>query len=221
MGSKGNFPRLYPILDASFLASAEDRAAFLERLVGDLAQAGVEVLQYRNKTGTEAEVLADARVIREAAGSGTLLILNDWPELALAAEFDGVHVGQRDVSPVQARAIVGPGKIVGVSTHSEAQLRMADREPVDYLAIGPVFATATKANPDPVVGLDGVRMARSLTSKTLVAIGGITVENAGAVRQAGADSIAVISAIFAPGFDASKSAADFLRVFLKTPSWGQ
>lgn len=211
MGSKGNFPSLYPILDAACLA-AEDRAAFLGRLVGDLAQVGVEVLQYRNKTGTEAEILADARAMREAAGSGLLLILNDWPELAVAAGFDGVHVGQADLSPAEARGIVGPGKILGVSTHNEAQLRAADRELVDYIAIGPVFATATKANPDPVVGLEGVRLARCLTSQTLVAIGGITVENAAAVRQAGADSIALISAIFSPGRDAAKSAADFVRI---------
>jgi len=220
MGSNRNFPLLYPILDAAFLA-VEDRAAFLGRLTRDLARAGVEVLQYRNKTGTEAEILADAHVMRKAAGSELLLILNDWPEQAAAAGFDGVHVGQTDLSPAEARGIVGPGKIVGVSTHNEAQLRAADREPVDYIAIGPVFATATKANPDPVVGLDGVRLARSLTRKTLVAIGGITLENAAAVRQAGADSIAVISAIFAPGRDAAKSAEDFLRVFLKTPSRGQ
>ena len=221
MGSNRNFPQLYPILDTSFLDSVEDRAAFLGRLVGDLAQAGVDVLQYRNKTGTEAEIFADARVMREAAGSGLLLIMNDRPDLAVAAGFDGVHVGQTDVSPVEARGIVGPAKILGVSTHNEVQLRAADREPVDYIAIGPVFATATKANPDPIVGIEGIRIARSLTRKTLVAIGGITVENAAAVRQAGADSIAVISAIFAPGRDAAKSAEDFLRVFLKTPSQRQ
>lgn len=218
MGSLRSFPPLYPILDAAFLESAEDRDTFLRQLIRDLADAGISVLQYRNKTGTEAEILADAHVMRDAAGSRLLLILNDWPELAVAAGFDGVHVGQTDLSPAEARGIVGPGKIVGVSTHNEAQLRAADREPVDYIAIGPVFATATKANSDPVVGLEGVRLARSLTRKTLVAIGGITVENAAAVRRAGADSIAVISAIFSPGRDAAKSAEDFLRVFLRTPS---
>jgi thiamine-phosphate pyrophosphorylase len=214
MGWDGKFPALYPILDAPFLAEAQDRAAFLRRLVGDLAAAGVGVLQYRNKTGTEAEILADARVMREAAGSGMLLVLNDWPEFAVAAGFDGVHVGQTDLSPTEARGIVGPGKIVGVSTHNEAQLRVADAEPVGYIAIGPVFTTTTKANPDPVVGLEGVRMGRMLTSKPLVAIGGITVENAVEVRRAGADSVAVISAIFSPGRDAARSAEEFLRVLL-------
>jgi thiamine-phosphate pyrophosphorylase len=110
---------------------------------------------------------------------------------------------------------VGSGKIVGVSTHNEAQLRAADLQPVDYIAFGPVFATATKVNPDPVVGLEGVCMARGLTPKPLVAIGGITLGNAALGRQAGADSVAVISAIFSTGGDPAKSAADFLRIFRK------
>ena len=243
MAIKGIFPSLYPILDASYLAGADDRAGFLRHIVQGLAGASVGIVQYRNKTGDEAEILADALVMREAteywtkgtvnprlkaemsseltsqrrgvghpaAGSPMLLILNDWPELVVEAGFDGVHVGQTDVSPARARAIVGPGKIVGVSTHNEAQMRAADLEPVDYIAIGPVYATATKENPDPVVGLEGVRLARSLTRKPLVAIGGITAENAGAVLEAGADSVAVISAIFAPGEDAAKLARKFPR----------
>src|SRR6185437_2655650 len=153
----------------------------------------------------------DARVMREAAGPEMLLILNDFPGLAVEAGLDGVHVGQTDLSPAEARAIVGPGKIVGVSTHNEAQLRTADQQPVDYIAYGPVFATVTKENPDPVVGLEGLRAARGLTRKPLVAIGGITLENAASVRNAGADSVAVISAIFAPG-DAAKLATGFLQV---------
>ena len=221
MAIKGIFPSLYPILDASYLAGADDRAGFLRHIVQGLAGASVGILQYRNKTGVEAEILADALVMREAflpmsqnrdmGHPHLLLILNDWPELAMEAGFDGVHVGQTDVSPAEARAIVGPEKIVGVSTHNEAQLRAAELEPVDYIAIGPVYATATKENPDPVVGLEGVRLARSLTRKPLVAIGGITAENAGAVLKAGADSVSVISAIFAPGEDAAKLARNFPR----------
>jgi thiamine-phosphate pyrophosphorylase len=211
MRFRGKFPALYPILDASCLAASEDRAAFLRRLVEDFGGAGVGILQYRNKTGDEAEILSDARVTRDAALGRMVLILNDWPELALSAGFDGVHLGQADLSPNEARGIMGPAKIVGVSTHNEAQLRAADSQPVDYIAIGPVFATTTKQNPDPVVGLEGVRMARSLTQKTLVAIGGITLENAAIVRRAGADSVAVISAIFSSGEDPAKSAGDFLR----------
>jgi len=208
---RDHFPSLYPILDAGYLTGAEDRAGFLRHIVQGLAEAGVGILQYRNKIGGRSEILADARVMRDARDSPMLLILNDWPELVVEAGFDGVHVGQTDVSPAEARAIVGPGKIVGVSTHNEAQMRAADLEPVDYIAIGPVYATATKENPDPVVGLEGVRLARSLTRKPLVAIGGITAENAGAVLEAGADSVSVISAIFAPGEDAAKLARNFPR----------
>ena len=206
-----DFPSLYPILDAGYLAGAEDRAGFLRRLVRELAAVGVAILQYRNKAGGEAQILADARAMREAAGPETLLILNDFPGLAVEAGFDGVHVGQTDMNPAEARAIVGAGRIVGVSTHNEAQLRATARQPVDYIAFGPVFATPTKENPDPVVGLEGVRQARCLTRRPLVAIGGITLENAAAVREAGADSVAVISAIFAPGGDAAKLAAGFLQ----------
>ncbi|ERR1700761_8968006 len=211
MESKGDFPALYPILDASVLDQAADRVTLLRTLMEDLAGAGVEILQYRNKPGSEAEILADARVMRGAARS-MRLILNDWPELAVAAGFDGVHVGQSDLSPAEARGIVGPAKVVGVSTHNEAQLRAADSQQVDYIAFGPVFATTTKANPDPMVGLDGVRLGRLITRKTLVAIGGITLENAHQVRQAGADSVAVISAIFSATRSPQAQCQEFLRV---------
>lgn len=214
MNSIGAFPPVYPILDAGFLPRARDHAVILRQLVQGLANAGVRILQYRNKSGNEAEIRADARVIRDAAsGVPLLLIMNDWPELAVQVGFDGVHVGQTDMSAGEARAIVGPGRMVGVSTHNEVQLRAADLQPLDYIAIGPVFATATKENPDPVIGLDGVRLARSITPKPVVAIGGITAENARLAWQAGADSVAVISAVFANGRDPEKSFRDFMRVF--------
>jgi thiamine-phosphate pyrophosphorylase len=213
MGWNGHFPALYPILDAGFLPASALRVDFLQRLVRDLSAAGVGILQYRNKRGSELDILADARLMREALGSQMLLILNDHPALAVEVGFDGVHVGQTDLSPAEVRAIVGPDRIVGVSTHNESQLQAADTQPVDYIAYGPVFATTTKLNPDPVVGLEGLRHARTLTQKPLVAIGGITLANAAEVHQAGADSIAVISAIFSSGGDPAKSAGDFLRVF--------
>lgn len=206
----GKIPAVYPILDASFLDGAKDRAGFIGRLVRGLAEGGVGLLQYRNKSGAEAEILAEARVIAAAAGGRMLLVMNDWPVLAVEAGFDGVHVGQTDLNPAEARAIVGSAGIVGISTHNEAQVRSAEMEPVDYVAIGPVFATRTKENPDPVVGLEGVRLARGLTRKQLVAIGGITAENAATAWGAGADSVAVISSVFGASRD---PVGEFLRIF--------
>jgi len=206
-----SLPPLYPILDASLLPEFE-RGAYLVRVVCELEEAGVTLLQYRNKQN-EAHIPDDAKVIKIGATSAVKLIMNDHPDLAVSAGFDGVHVGQKDVAPNEARKIVGPEKIVGVSTHNRAQLEAADRMPVDYIAFGPVFATSSKVNPDPVVGLEGIREARRLTAKPLVAIGGITLENARAVLDAGADSVAVISAMFGSGKDSAKIAKDFLRNF--------
>src|ERR1700761_5868732 len=154
-----SLPPLYPILDASFFP-AENRSEFLSRLISELAEAGVTLLQYRNKLGTDAEILSDAAVIQQAAASRLSLIMNDRADLAVRAGFDGVHVGQEDVSPEIARRVVGPKGIVGISTHNYRQVTAADQMPVDYIAIGPVFATVSKLNPDPVVGLAGVREAR-------------------------------------------------------------
>jgi thiamine-phosphate pyrophosphorylase len=211
---KAAFPVLYPILDTGILpAPGAARQAALRVLVQELAEAGVTILQYRNKQGSQDEILEDARIMRSAAGARIKLILNDWPALAVEAEFDGVHVGQQDMSPGEARKIVGSGRIVGVSTHNEIQVRDAEKEPVDYIAVGPIYATASKQNPDPVIGLEGIRMARTLTSKSLVAIGGITMTTALEVRSAGADSIAVISAIFAGSGRPAKLAKDFLDIF--------
>jgi thiamine-phosphate pyrophosphorylase len=211
------FPRLYPILDAEWVLrevaqNRPRRQALLRRVVAELADAGVEILQYRNKQENDETVVEDARVIREAAG-GMKLILNDRAALAARIGWDGVHVGQEDLPAREARKLVGPAAWVGLSTHNETQLRAANLEPVDYIAIGPVFATGSKANPDPVIGLEGVRRALSLTNKPLVAIGGITAETAAAVIEAGADAVAVIAAIFAPGLSAGQSARDFLAKF--------
>jgi thiamine-phosphate pyrophosphorylase len=137
------------------------------------------------------------------------LIMNDRADLALVAEFDGVHVGQDDLLPESVRRIIGPDRWLGVSTHNPEQVAEADQTSADYLAIGPVFSTSSKEKPDPVVGLAGVRRARSLTRKPLVAIGGITRANAASVIEAGADSVAVISDLLRePG----KSAEEFFRI---------
>ena len=145
-------------------------------------------------------------MLRAAAPVGQcVLILNDYPALAVEAGFDGVHVGQTDMPVEEARALIGYERMVGVSTHTPEQLAAAELSSADYVAIGPVFATSTKVNPDPVVGIEGVRRARAMTKKPLVAIGGITLENCRAVLDAGADSVAVISAIFAPSLRADGS----------------
>ena len=136
-------------------------------------------------------------------------MMNDRADLCLAAEYDGVHVGQDDLSPESARRVVGVSRWLGLSTHNPEQVSLADQTSANYVAIGPVFSTASKANPDPVVGLEGIRRARELTRKPLVAIGGITRQNCQAVIEAGADSAAVISDLIRePG----KSAEEFLRI---------
>jgi thiamine-phosphate pyrophosphorylase len=137
------------------------------------------------------------------------LIMNDRADLALAAEFDGVHVGQEDLSAESVRGIIGADRWLGVSTHNPEQMVEADRSPADYVAIGPIFSTSSKEKPDPVVGIEGVRRARGLTRKPLVAIGGITRANAAAVIAAGADSVAVISDLLR---EPRKSAEEFFRI---------
>ena len=205
--------RLYPILDASLLPEGGPaRRSRLNDLAGELLAAGVTIIQYRSKFGTGNEILADAAILREEAPRGSCaLILNDYPLLAVAAEFDGVHLGQQDMAAEEARAILGSGTILGLSTHNSDQLAIADRSSADYLAIGPIFSTVSKENPDPVVGLEGLRRARGSTRKPLVAIGGITVENCASVIEAGADSVAVIAGLFADAFGRppGKIASDF------------
>ena len=214
-------PRLYGIVDSAFLPTAAELLAFAEAL----AAGGCTLLQYRNKSGNARAMLEQARELKKLLGShpnvaknatlgwGTQdsvrLIMNDRADLCLAAELDGVHVGQDDLSPESVRGIIGPDRWLGVSTHNPEQLRAADLTSADYLAIGPVFQTSSKDKPDPVVGLEGVRRARGLTRKPLVAIGGITRANAASVIEAGADSVAVISDLLR---EPRKSAEEFFRV---------
>jgi thiamine-phosphate pyrophosphorylase len=200
-----HIPRLYPILDTSCFPNADALYATAE----ELAAAGLPLLQYRNKSGNARQMLEHARELKRRVGARVKLIMNDRADLCLAAEFDGVHLGQDDLSPEAARRIIGPELRLGVSTHNPEQLVEADNTSADYLAIGPVFATSSKLNPDPVVGLDGLRRARELTRKPLVAIGGITRANARSIIDAGADSVAVISDLIR---DPRKSAEEFLRI---------
>ncbi|HYN15121.1 MAG TPA: thiamine phosphate synthase [Terriglobales bacterium] len=202
-------PRLYPIIDPALLAGAGDQATRVAAFARELVKGGATLIQYRNKTDSGRQMLTDARELRRALGAEVRLIMNDRADLCLAAGFDGVHVGQEDLSPEGARAVVGGRLWVGVSTHSVEQVMQADQTSADYIAIGPVFATASKENPDPVVGLEGVRAARAATRKPLVTIGGITRVNCASVIQAGADSVAVISDLL---HDPAKSVEAFLRV---------
>jgi thiamine-phosphate pyrophosphorylase len=200
-------PRLYPIVDASCFREYAALFAAAEELVA----AGCTLLQYRDKSGNARQMLYEARELRARLGPSIKLIMNDRADLCLAAGFDGLHLGQDDLLPESARRIIGsgPDRWLGLSTHNPEQLAEADKTSADYLAIGPVFATASKANPDPVVGLEGLRRARELTCKPLVAIGGITRSNARSVIDAGADSVAVISDLLR---DPRKSAEEFLKV---------
>jgi thiamine-phosphate pyrophosphorylase len=198
-------PRLYPILDAAFFSSAEEVAAFAAELVAG----GCTVLQYRNKSGNARLMLEQTRELKRLVGGKVRLIMNDRADLALVAEFDGVHIGQDDLFPESVRRIIGSERWLGVSTHNPEQLAEADQTSANYLAIGPVFATSSKKKPDPVLGLEGVRRARQLTRKPLVAIGGITRANAASVIEAGADSVAVISDLLG---SPRKSAEEFFRI---------
>jgi thiamine-phosphate pyrophosphorylase len=189
MARRQGLPRFYPILDAGLLLRA---GLSIESFARELREAGIRFLQYRDKDASD-EVLLERAALLRRIFMDSRLILNDRVPLVLSAGYDGVHVGQEDLSPAEARALLGPEVMVGVSTHSERQLVSAADSPTDYIAIGPVFATSSKQVPDPVVGLDGVRAARALTDKPLVAIGGITRGNCAAVIEAGADSVAVIS----------------------------
>ena len=198
-------PRLYAILDSSCFPDSQVLFSTAEELLAG----GVTLLQYRDKSGKAREMLEQARELKRRLGGSVKLMMNDRADLCLAAGFDGVHVGQDDLSAEGARKIIGGRVWLGVSTHNSEQVEEADKTSADYIAIGPVFSTASKVNPDPVVGLEGVRKARALTRKPLVAIGGINRANCRSVIEAGADSVAVISDLMR---EPRKSAEDFFRI---------
>jgi thiamine-phosphate pyrophosphorylase len=219
-------PQLYPIIDFSSFAAQADPITAVARYAEELIAAGATLIQLRDKSQPKQtrRFLSCARELRRVTwGAGTMvggttpkatLIINDRVDICLAANADGVHLGQDDLSSEAVRRIFdqvkdGKTRIIGFSTHNLAQVREADTLPIDYIAIGPVFATGSKANPDPVVGLEGVRQARRVTKKPLVAIGGITRQNCSQVKTAGADAVAVISDLLE---SPAKAVADFLRV---------
>ncbi len=190
MASRLVLPRLYVILDSALLTLPVQDCA------QSLADAGVRLVQYRNKMASARELLHSSQNLASLlAPRGVSFVVNDRADVAVLAGASGIHVGQEDLGVEQARALVGSDKWVGVSTHSLEQFQTAAATSADYIAVGPVFATSSKANPDPVVGIELVRQARALTDKPIVAIGGITLENVASVVAAGADSVAVISDI--------------------------
>lgn len=221
---------LYAIADVGTLAA---RGVGLQEFAEGLRAAGVRVVQLRDKDGSPREVLRGAGVLRAVfpVGGGCRLIMNDRVDLALIAGFDGVHLGQEDMVVEDARRVLeaveptsatmnpslrwgtrefGTEVVLGVSTHTEEQVRAAELSSADYVAIGPVFATGTKVDAAAVVGLEGVRRARALTRKPLVAIGGITRENRRSVVEAGADMVAVISGLLVEGESVAAVAREFM-----------
>jgi thiamine-phosphate pyrophosphorylase len=204
------FPTLYAIMDAVWLRRSELALAEL------LAESGVELIQYRNKqlpTRTLLQVIQG--LVSKVQPRGVRLIVNDRPDVAALAGAGGVHVGQEDLPVAAARMICGPELWVGVSTHSIEQIRAAAMTTADYIAVGPVFSTATKQRPDPVVGTELLRRARGLTAKPIIAIGGITVERAEEIFRAGADCVAVAQDLLAaenPGHRAKEFLAIAARV---------
>lgn len=204
-----SFPKIYPILDSSFIPSTR-RAEFLRRLGGELVEAGVTLLQYRNKAGADSEILTDAGILRAAMPAPRVkLILDDRADLVAQAGFDGVHVDAGDVSPAEAREILGPDRIVGTYGGSTAFLAGVLEAPVDYWAVGPVYRTTTKQTDKAPIGPEGVRRMRELAcpERVLTCAAGITLETAPLVLASGASAVAVAAAIFR----AADPAAEFRR----------
>ena len=207
------FPAFYPIIDTSVALSAGITS---ESVAKALMRAGVRVAQFRHKGNYDSEIIHLAEKVGNILHEfDALYIVNDRPDVALCVGADGVHVGQDDLPPVAVRTVfealpIQKTMTIGLSVHNEQQLRQADLAPLDYLAIGPIFTTNSKINPDPTIGLEELHRLRALTSKHVVAIGGITRENAREVFAAGADSVAVISDFISSDIDDRLS--EWLRV---------
>jgi thiamine-phosphate pyrophosphorylase len=182
---------LYLILDP-----AASRGRPLVELLTEAAGAGVRLFQYRDKSSPVRDLYREALRLRKAAAdAGALFLVNDRCDVALAVDADGVHLGQEDLPLKLARTLMGPGKIIGVSTHRPAEVREATEGGADYIGFGPIYPTETKTDHEPVVGVEGLRQIRSLTRLPVFAIGGITADRIEAVLRAGSDGVAIVSAI--------------------------
>ena len=200
------FPALYAILDPVFTPGPAVEFALR------MADAGVDLIQLRDKRATARKIQDQAsELVAHVSPRGVRIIVNDRPDIAAIVGAGGVHVGQDDLPVEEGRRICGPSCWVGISTHNLEQFREAMLTSADYIAVGPIFPTAAKENPDPVVGVDFVRAVRRLTAKPIVAIGGITVENAADVFRAGADSVAVIRDLLSAG-DPAGRASEYLAI---------
>ena len=205
-------PKFYPIVDTSLLASCELTALELSRA---LVEAGSRILQYRHKDSWQQSHFDEAAAIsRLCEQSGVLFVLNDRADYARLLK-SALHIGQNDLPPSAARKLVNH-EVIGFSTHNATQLRLAERQPVEYLSLGPIFATLSKHQPDPVVGLDGLRQLRPLTAKPLCAIGGLTMANSAEILQAGADSVAVISGLLPGPQPSAKQVREHAKNWLDT-----
>ena len=199
-------PKFYPILDPEIAIrhGVEPLAAAEQILAG-----GATILQFRFKGFFSREVLTQLQRVAELCRDAhALFVVNDRADLA-AITGAALHLGQDDLTPTAARKVVGTKTLIGFSTHNESQFRAATAEAADYLALGPIFGTASKQNPDPIVGIEELRRLRPLTIRPLVAIGGITRANAQSVLAAGADSVAIIADLF----------ADDVNVRTRTEEW--
>jgi len=204
--NKLDLPPLYAITDTRLSGLSHTK-----QVVG-LIRGGARLIQIRDKQATADELYrASVECVAFARPLGVKIIINDRADVALAADADGVHLGQDDLPPDEARALLGGSRIVGISTHNLEQAIRGATLPVDYVAVGPAFLTSSKANPDPTVGVGLIALVKTLVAKPIVAIGGITLERAQAVIQAGADSVAVISDLYSTD-DIAARVAEFLRL---------
>lgn len=188
---RGSLRGLYVILDPSVYPARPLRDVLMQS-----ARAGAKIFQYRNKMASMKDAYTEALPLRNTAAKlGALFIINDRCDLAMAVDADGVHLGQDDLPIEHARALMGPDKLLGLSTHNVDQVKEADQLKPDYIGFGPIFTPGSKQDHDPVVGVEGLRRVRQLTTLPMFAIGGIHVDQIRAIRQAGADGVAVISAV--------------------------
>jgi thiamine-phosphate pyrophosphorylase len=197
-GDGTTWPQLYPILDSATIPQ-NGREEYLDRLGRSLADAGVTLMEYRNKTGSDEEIAQDAAILRSAMPRKNIkLILDDRVHLIEKIDFDGVHVDAGDASPTEVRERLGPSRIIGTFGGGEALVPQVLEEPADYFSVGPAFPTTTKQTTKASIGVDGVRRLRAQAGPkpVLVAVGGITLETAPLMLAAGATMVAVSAAVF-------------------------